>query len=57
MWQIAKQILDSKTQSRIVFISKIEELENYLAKEVNIFNFNKLFFIYNKKDKSRSYYF
>lgn len=42
MWQIAKTILDAKTQSRIIFISKIEELKNYLTKEVYIFLINLL---------------
>jgi hypothetical protein len=33
MWKVAKNIVDAKTQSRIAFIPKIEELRNYLADE------------------------
>lgn len=34
MWQITKHIVDSKTQTRINFITKPEDLENFLPKEV-----------------------
>jgi len=33
MWQIAKQIVDAKTQSRISFVQKNEDLFNYLSPE------------------------
>ena len=33
MWHIAKHILDPKTQSRVQFLTKIEELGLHLSKD------------------------
>ncbi|KAI1720789.1 CRAL/TRIO domain-containing protein [Ditylenchus destructor] len=33
MWQIARHIVDAKTQSRIVFVTKLEEIHNYLEEK------------------------
>jgi len=33
MWQVAKNIVDAKTQSRIMFLPKLEDIFNYLQKE------------------------
>lgn len=34
MWQVAKHIVDAKTQSRILFLPKLEDIFNYLEREV-----------------------
>lgn len=38
MWQIAKHIVDAKTQSRIVFLPKLEDIFNHLDKNVSLKN-------------------